>query len=229
MLRSGPWIDCHRPEDAASAGTEQAYGLYALFYAPIALLAYWIVWRGNIRRHIRFFRESLRLQTVVVDLATGDGSLTSLALFGSEKARAARIVALDISEAMLRKARRKLPPARATLVRGDVRRLPFAAGSVKLLTCFGGFNSFPSGLEAMREMARTLAPRGRLRGSVLLMPDALWRRRLIMRWIRKGYQSEAVAMGDFLDWTAGSGLELVGKERNGDVLLFDLKKSEANA
>jgi SAM-dependent methyltransferase len=205
--------------------TEAAYKIYSKYYAPVALLAYLIVWRGNFPRHVAFFRELLEGAPGgrVVDIATGDGSLTQLALFKSRKARAAKVLAVDISVDMLTKAARKLPRANSILVRGDALRLPLADRSVPALSCFGGFNSFPAGAEAMRELARVLAPEGRLRGSVLLMPREGWRSRLVRDWIGKGYQSEAVDLEKFQSWVKGAGLALSKSERHGDVLLFEAR------
>src|SRR5690348_1997249 len=97
----GSWIDLCASKDNVNDHTEAAYRIYSKYYAPVALLVYLIVWRGNILKHIRFFRELVERSQFVVDLATGDGSLTSLALFKSSKARAKKVLAIDISGNML--------------------------------------------------------------------------------------------------------------------------------
>lgn len=219
-------LDLCMTKNNVNEHTEAAYKIYSKYYAPLALLAYLIVWRGNFLRHVAFFRElALRGTRRIVDLATGDGSLTALALFkGPRKKRAEKVVAIDISSYMLSKARRKLPAQDTVLVRGDVMQLPLRSKSVDVLSCFGGFNSFPSGQEAMKEMARVLAPQGVLRGSLLLMPETPWRQRLVQDWITKGYQTDCIDPGKFQSWVAASGLVLSHTERHGDVLLFELRQ-----
>ena len=232
------WIDLCATEDRINISTEAAYKIYSKYYAPFALLAYLLIWRGRFLRHVGFFREMLHKSQTIVDLATGDGSLTSFALFGSRKTRIKKLIAVDISGGMLERAYKKLPRNTTLLLRGDVCQLPFLDRSVLALSCFGGLNSFPSGGKALKEMARCLSPDGILRGSVLLMPQSPWRQRLVLDWIRKGYQTEEVTEDKFRHWVKESGLEFsqiaqtaqltqVGQraqiERHGDVLLFELR------
>ena len=217
----GPWLDLCDTKDNTNDHTEAAYKIYSKYYAPVALLAYLAVWRGNFPRHVAFFREILRHSRRIVDLATGDGSLTKLALFFSKKNRAEDVIAIDISGNMLEKARRNLPNAR--LVRGDVMALPFATASLPAITLFGGLNSFPNGEGALKEAARVLARDGIIRGSVLLMPSTPWRQRLVRDWIQKGYQTEEVTPEKFSAWVSAADLAPSVIERRGDVLLFELR------
>jgi len=195
-------LDLCVSEDRINVATEAAYKMYSRFYAPIALLVYWIVWRGNFSRHVAFFRGIVDHDPVVVDVATGEGTLTHLALLKRAK-RARRVLGLDISGDMLRKAVKKLPGSDVVLLRSDVQQLPFPDHSLRAMTCFGGLNSFPSGAVALREMARVLAPDGRLRGSVLLLPESRWRANLVRKWIREGYQTEVVTQEILETWVAG--------------------------
>lgn len=217
------WLDLCVSKDNVNDYTEAAYKIYSKYYAPVALLVYLIIWRGNIFKHIQFFRDLIQKSKNLVDLATGDGSLTSLALFKSMRLRANKILAIDISGNMLLKAKKKLPHKSCVFVRGDVMQLPLADRSVDALSCFGGLNSFPSGVQALGEAARVLKPDGVLRGSVLLMPEASWRRKLVMDWIQKGYQTEEVDLEKFNRWVKDSGLEFSLLKRHGDVLLFELR------
>lgn len=211
-------------EDRINIATEAAYKMYSRFYAPIALLVYWIVWRGNFSRHVAFFRDIVDHDPHVVDVATGEGTLTRMALLKRAK-RAKKVLGLDISGDMLRKAAKKLPADDATLLRADVQQLPFPDRSVRAMTCFGGLNSFPSGAIALKEMARALAPDGRLRGSVLLLPASRWRANLVRKWIREGFQTEEVTSEALDAWVAGAGLTFRHRERHGDVILFELARA----
>lgn len=217
------WLDLCVTQDPTNQKTEAAYQLYSKFYVPFAFLAYYLVWRGRILKHIAFFRNLLHHHTLIVDIATGDGSLTKTALFGSKKLVASKAVVIDLSGDMLRKAKRKLRGYPVTLLRGDVCELPFVSQSVPAMSCFGGLNSFPSGETALKEIARCLMPNGILRGSVLLLPQTPRRKKLVQHWIRQGYQSEAVTEEKFLRWVKHSNLKLTCLEKYGDVLLFELK------
>lgn len=205
--------------------TIDAYKFYSKYYAFIALLTYWIVWRGNLRRHIRFFRESLHYSKRVLDIATGDGTLTQTALFSRTGIRAEHVTAVDISDDMLDKAKKKLKRNTAFL-KADVEHLPFESKSQELITCFGGFNSFPSGQRAVLELSRIMSDAGVIRGSFLLMPKAPWRQKLVRRWIEQGYQTCELSLELFEKWCANAGLYLSHVEQHGDVVLFELHKNK---
>lgn len=205
--------------------TIAAYKWYAKFYAPIALAAYWLVWRGNLSRHIKFFRHILDYGDEVVDIATGDGTLTKAALFSRFGKQVKSLTVLDISLAMLDKAQKKLPAKKTVFMQGNVLQLPFSDNSLPIMTCFGGLNSFPSAKVALMELARVLSKdSGVLRGSLLLMPSSPWRQKLVRKWIQEGYQTEEVTKEMFFYWIKNSSLRLTQLEQYGDVLLFELRK-----
>jgi ubiquinone/menaquinone biosynthesis C-methylase UbiE len=195
--------------------TIDAYRLYSKYYAFIALLTYWIIWRGNLRRHIRFYRESLHYSRKVVDIATGDGTLTQVALFARGQEQAEHVTAVDISDDM-----------RTEFLKADVEQLPFGDCSQDLLTCFGGLNSFASGQRALSELNRIVSSNGVVRGSFLLMPKAEWKRKLVRRWIEQGYQTCELSVGLFENWCAHAKLDITQMEQHGDVVLFELVKAK---
>jgi len=93
----------------------------------------------------------------VLDLACGAGR------HAAEFERlGARVAGFDLSPAMLRRARGR---ARATLVRGDMRALPFRAGSfalaVNLFTSFGYFRDDAEHRVVVEQVATVLVPGGR--------------------------------------------------------------------
>ena len=93
----------------------------------------------------------------VLDLACGAGR------HAAEFERlGARVAGFDLSPAMLRRARGR---ARATLVRGDMRALPFRAGSfalaVNLFTSFGYFRDDAEHRVVVAQVAAVLVPGGR--------------------------------------------------------------------
>ncbi len=58
------------------------------------------------------------------------------------------------------------------------------------------------------------------------MPQAGWRKKLVYEWIEKGYQTEVVDERKFNQWVVNAGLHITQLERNGDVLLFELRHRE---
>lgn len=92
----------------------------------------------------------------VLDLACGPGRhAAELERLGG------RVVGFDLSRAMLRRARER---SHAVLVRGDMRALPFRAGSfalaVNLFTSFGYFLDDAEHRLVVRQVAAALAPGG---------------------------------------------------------------------
>ena len=97
----------------------------------------------------------------VLDLATGtaDFALTAASFFPT-----ARITGVDFSRDMLALAREKTRRAgcqdRVTFQAGDAAALPCADACFDVVLCGFGFRNFPRRREALREVARVLAPGG---------------------------------------------------------------------
>lgn len=206
--------------------TKERYSLYAQFYPLLALLAYYVIWRGNIFKHIQFFKNLITEKSNVLDIATGDGSLTAAALAPEKNANVQSLVCLDISSEMLVKAKKKLKSSKCAFELGDVCKMPFADGQFSVISCFGGLNSFPDVPLALREINRVLSPHGKLRGSVLLLPQSPWRQRKIHQWIEEGYQTQTITTDKLSKWIHEARFEVSVQTQIGDVLLFELKKSK---
>lgn len=205
--------------------TIEAYKLYSRFYSYIALLTYWIIWRGNLSKHIAFFRDllSYKKNNTILDIATGEGSLTQIALLHNNISKTnTHIIAVDISESMLIKAQAKLKN-KASFVQADVEHLPFVDQSFDTIACFGGLNSFPRGGHALAELKRVLKIGGRIRGSFLLMPRVHWKQKLVRRWIAQGYQAAELSLALFESWVKEAGLQKSIIYQHGDVVLFELQ------
>lgn len=94
----------------------------------------------------------------VLDLATGTGDIAYLLHDAG-----ARVVGLDITERMLQLARRKRPEGPGPVfLAGDMGALPFADGSFDLVTTGYGLRNVPVLETAIDEIARVLAPGGRV-------------------------------------------------------------------
>jgi demethylmenaquinone methyltransferase/2-methoxy-6-polyprenyl-1,4-benzoquinol methylase len=109
--------------------------------------------------------RSLRLtgRETAVDLCTGTADLV-VAL--AKPGRAARVVGVDFSAAMLRrgltKIRDKAGAARTGLARGDAMRIPLASASADGLTMAFGIRNVRDHADAVADCFRVLKPGGRL-------------------------------------------------------------------
>jgi demethylmenaquinone methyltransferase/2-methoxy-6-polyprenyl-1,4-benzoquinol methylase len=97
----------------------------------------------------------IRADDRVLDLACGTGDILFLAA-----ARARVAVGLDLTFRMLQLAKRKR--AGASLVTGDMLALPFPPGRFSVVTTGYGLRNVPDLAQAIDEIARVLAPGGRL-------------------------------------------------------------------
>lgn len=97
----------------------------------------------------------------VLDLGCGTGNLTAL-LAESLSARA-RIVAADLSESMLERAREKVPDdPRLEWVRADATDLPLPDGGLDRIICLSTWPHFAEPERVAAELHRTLKPGGLL-------------------------------------------------------------------
>lgn len=103
----------------------------------------------------------------LLDLACGTGDLLELA-----EARGARAVGVDLAYGMLRAGRRRLPSG--AFVQGDGASLPLRDGGVDVVACGFAFRNFVSVPEVLRELARVLAPGGRLAVIDVDRPASRW-------------------------------------------------------
>jgi ubiquinone/menaquinone biosynthesis C-methylase UbiE len=119
------------------------------------------------RRVQALFRHWIRrgLQEIrVLDIGCGTGTLAVRYLYPLPQVKS--IVGLDMSENMIGKAREKaekwnLSP-KVTFTLGDAENLPFEDNSFDIVTCCNSFHHYPHQDQAVREMHRVLAERGRL-------------------------------------------------------------------
>ncbi len=97
---------------------------------------------------------------VALDVATGPGFVAARVA-----RRAARVVALDLTPEMLRRAGQRMQQQRARnvrLVQADAEALPFRDRTFDVVTCRRSAHHFPVLSTALDEMARVLRPGGRL-------------------------------------------------------------------
>lgn len=148
-----------------------------------------------------------RAQARVLDVATGTGRVPLL--LGRQPWFAGTLCALDLSPAMLDRARAKLAAAgladRVVLREGGASRLPWPDASFDLVTSLEALEFFPRPRRALAEMARTLSPGGTL--IVSKYPDA-WARALPLKGLTRRRMARLLArlgLGEiaFRDWQPG--------------------------
>jgi len=100
----------------------------------------------------------IELGAVVLDMGCGTGVLFPVLL--EEVGREGRIVALDISDEMLRRAHAKGYPIQC--VQGDAQSLPLSEGVFDWVICNAVFPHFSDKLRALAELRRVLKDGGRL-------------------------------------------------------------------
>jgi SAM-dependent methyltransferase len=96
----------------------------------------------------------------VLDIGTGPGVL--LPYIQERVGPKGRIVALDRSLPMVAQAERKRRRFKDLVIQSDVHRLPFFDQGFDAVICFAAFPHFQQPAQAMAEMARVIAPGGRV-------------------------------------------------------------------
>ena len=109
----------------------------------------------------------------VLDLGAGTGDLSE----EFRQAGAGNVVALDVSAAMLLRAREKYGIERVDWLQGDALHLPFADQSFDAVASAFVLRNLPDLAGSIQEMARILRPGGRLVGlDITHPPDTAWGR-----------------------------------------------------
>lgn len=113
----------------------------------------------RVRQHLELLVSDFRINpgARVLDLGAGSGVLQPYLrrLIGPQ----GTLLAFDISENMLRQARKKQLSPRDLFFQGDAQRMALQAESFDHVICFAAFPHFPDAARALREMARVARPR----------------------------------------------------------------------
>ncbi len=184
----------------------------------LARLVSRLVWGSDVRR---YYADMAAIETVpdgstVVDCPCGAGA----ALPALPPGRDLRYVAVDLSPAMLARARRRAAAGglKVELVEADATAIPLEPSSADLFLSFWGLHCFDDPAAALLEAARVLRPGGRLIGCCFVRGESL-RQRLLLRPHRGDFGrlgTEAETRG----WLAAAGFELTDVERSGLFLFF---------
>lgn len=151
-----------------------AQGLFAGVAAGYDRTAWWLSY-GQYPRWHRFLARRIPPDArLVLDVATGTGAVAVLLA-----RRGHRVVALDLTEAMLAQAARRLESLglqdRVHLVRADAQKLPFADAAFDALTFTFLLRYVADPRAVLRELGRVVRPGGWMASLEFGLPGLPWR------------------------------------------------------
>ena len=161
----------------ADAGPESTGATQDLMLTRVVPMVYERWWRPALGRAFKGFTgpgmdEEMRIARLllglseghaVLDVACGPGNFTRS--FGRAVGSSGLAVGIDTSTTMLERGVRDTEqdgPTNVCLVRGDATSLPFADGGFDGVCCFAALHLFADPFAALTDMARVLAPGGRI-------------------------------------------------------------------
>jgi len=156
------------------------YSFYMEHEAVSRLVAR-VVWGSDVRPFYASMRaiSEQTANATVVDAPCGAG----VAFRAIDPHRQPRYLAVDLSDRMLERARRRaaeLGLDRIEFQRADAREIPLADGEADLFCSYFGLHCVPDPDAALREAERCLRPGGRLIGGTIVTGPSL-RQRLLVR------------------------------------------------
>jgi SAM-dependent methyltransferase len=169
---AGPYIDLL--EDAAPESTGATQNLMLTKAVPMIYERWWRPTLGRAFKGLTGpgMEEEKRIARLllglagghkVLDVACGPGNFTRS--FGTTVGMNGLAVGIDASETMLERGARELERSEAEnvcLLRGDASQLPFLDGSFDGVCCFAALHLFADPFDSLTDMARVLAPGGRI-------------------------------------------------------------------
>ena len=159
----------------------------------------------------------------ILDIPCGGG----VTLRDLPAGRSLRYVAGDISPAMLERTRREARRrgVDVELSEADVHDLDVDDGTFDLVLAFTSLHCFPHPERAVQELARVLAPGGRLAGSTMLTDLGLRHR---LGWIggrTLGVLGPGCTHGELVRWLTESGMRDVVVTPSGGIVYFSATRS----
>lgn len=170
-----------------------------------------------------------RAMTVVAEMPDGSAILDvpcggGAAMSRMRPGQRVRYVGVDVSAAMLDRARRRVGGRDVELVEASIDRLPFADAEFDLCVCFNGLHCVPDPGAAVAEMARCLRPGGRLVGEFAVRGQ-LYRSDAYMAALRAaGVFGPGGTIRAAQRWFTGAGLDLDTLECTGAIARFDARR-----
>ncbi len=183
-----------------------------------------LVWGGDTNPYYASMAAAAEVPNggTVVDCPCGAGP----ALRAIPADRDVRYVGVDLSPAMLRRARERAVArglANAEFVEADATAIPLPSASAELLLSYWGLHCFAEPRAATIELARVLKPGGRLVGSSFVRGRDSLRQRLLIR-PHTGDFGPLGTQPEIESWLDEAGLNLTSAKRSGPLLFFDARK-----
>jgi SAM-dependent methyltransferase len=157
--------------------------------------------------------------SAVLDVPCGGG----LALRGLREGQQVRYAAADISPDMLARARRRASALGRTDVEfaeADIERMPFGDNEFDFCMCFNGLHCMPDPAAAVREIARCMAPDGRLVGDAVVRGAGRRQDLIIGAFQRAGLFGPGGTTDDLQNWLTGAGLRIDFLRPSGALVHF---------
>jgi SAM-dependent methyltransferase len=228
-----------RPESNVAAATRQSFNglggsIWTFLHANrIAWKLYGFgCWGADLEWGERRVVDALRSwarERVLLDCPVGIGRLFRT-YAGELQPR--RVIAVDIAEAMLDRARLAAERARLPnleLLRADVTSLPLPDECVDQVVSEGGFHHFPDRDTALAELLRVLRPGGTIAGYSLVTGQH-WRGNLAFPLFhRRSLMGAPLASDDLVATFRRAGVEGWREWRTGSLLVFACAKPAAEA
>jgi SAM-dependent methyltransferase len=180
-----------------------------------------VVWGGDVTPYYESMRAIAEAApgSTIVDCPCGAGP----ALRALDVRKADRYVGVDLSPAMLRRARERADARglkKVELARGDAAALPLPDGSADLFLSYWGLHCFADPAAALCEAARALRAGGRLVGSTFVRGKGSLRQRLLVRPGRGDFGAVPTAE-QVPRLLREAGFEEPAIKRSGPMLFFD--------
>ncbi len=160
----------------------------------------------------------------VIDVPCG-GGVAFRALRADQQVR---YIAVDLSEEMLGRARRRAAGRRLSQVEtvaADMLALPFADATADLCLSYNGLHAVPDPEAAVAEIARCLKPGGELVGSMFLLDGSLRQRFLIGRGQQRGEFGACGTSADLRGWLGRAGITEATVEPERGFVVFRGRKN----
>jgi demethylmenaquinone methyltransferase/2-methoxy-6-polyprenyl-1,4-benzoquinol methylase len=161
-----------RPPHPGTVGDAGAFAQWLFSGAAYRYdrVAWWLSYGQYPRWHRFLVSRVPRHAELVLDVATGTGAVAGLLA-----ARGHRVVAVDLTEAMLRQAVRCLRGSRVRFLRADARRLPFADASFDAVTFTFLLRYVEDPAAVVRELGRVVRRGGWMASLEFGVPPLPWR------------------------------------------------------
>jgi ubiquinone/menaquinone biosynthesis C-methylase UbiE len=159
----------------------------------------------------------------VIDVPCGGG----VAFRALRAEQQVRYIAVDLSEEMLDRARRRAASRRLSqieTVAADMCALPLADETADLCLSYSGLHALPDPEAAVREMARCLKPAGQLVGSMFLLDGSRRQRFLISRGQQRGEFGLCGTNADLKRWLQNAGFAEATIDTDSGFAVFHARK-----